>query len=60
MDVVIRLARADEILRIHEIEGEAGKMFSGLGLIDEALDGSFPLEELERLVEIRQVWVSCI
>ena len=60
MDVVIRLARADEILRIREIEDEAGKMFLGSGLIDEALDGSFPLDELQRLVAAGQVWVACL
>lgn len=60
MDVVIRHARVDEILRIREIEDEAGKMFLGSGLIDEALDGSFPLDELERLVTLGQVWVACL
>jgi len=60
MDVVIRLARADEILRIREIEDEAGKMFLGSGLIDEALDGSFPLDEMERLIAMGQVWVACL
>jgi hypothetical protein len=37
--VRIRLARPDEITRLREIEDEAGTMFSGLGLIEDALDG---------------------
>lgn len=37
---LIRLARPDEIARLRAIEDEAGTMFSGLGLIDDALDGS--------------------
>jgi GNAT superfamily N-acetyltransferase len=36
----IRLARPDEVPRLREIEDEAGRVFSGLGLIDEALDVS--------------------
>lgn len=35
-------------------------MFAGLGLIDEALDVSFPLEALTSLVAIGQVWVGCV
>ena len=34
----IRLARPDEVPRLREIEDEAGAIFSGRGLIDEALD----------------------
>jgi len=60
MGVVIRLARAEEILRIREIEDEAGRMFLGSGLIDESLDGSFPLDEMERLIAKGQVWVACL
>ena len=56
----VRVARADEVPRIAEIENEAGAIFSGLGLIDEALDVSFPLEDLHRLVGMRQVWVACL
>ena len=55
----IRLARADEVARIRQIEDEAGTMFSGLGLIDEALDPSFPLDAVARLIGERQVWVAC-
>ena len=55
----IRLARPDEIPRLREIENEAGTIFSGLGLIDEALDVSFPLGELARLVVMGQAWVAC-
>ena len=55
----IRLARPDEIARLREIEDEAGTMFSGLGLIEGALDGSFPIDELVRLVAMGQVWVGC-
>ena len=55
----IRIARPDEITRVREIEDESGEMFSGLGLIDETLDVSFPEEELVRLVGLRQVWVAC-
>ena len=46
----IRFARPDEVPRLREIEDEAGTTFSGLGLIDEALDVSFPLDDLARLV----------
>ena len=40
----VRLARPDEVTRLRAIEDAAGRIFSGLGLIDEALDVSFPLE----------------
>jgi GNAT superfamily N-acetyltransferase/catechol 2,3-dioxygenase-like lactoylglutathione lyase family enzyme len=33
-------------------------MFSGLGLIEEALDVSLPLEDLITLIGLRQVWVA--
>jgi GNAT superfamily N-acetyltransferase len=56
----IRLARPDEVPRLQEIEDEAGTIFSGLGLIDEALDKSFPLSDLIRLVGMGQVWVGCL
>ena len=55
----IRLARLDETSRLREIEDQAGTLFSGLGLIDETLDVSFPPEELARLIGIGQVWVAC-
>ena len=55
----IRTARPDEVARIGEIEDAAGSMFSGTGLIDEALDVSFPLDDLVDLVDKRQVWVAC-
>lgn len=55
----IRLARADEAARIREIEDAAGELFSGLGLIDETRDESFPLDKLLRLIEMQQVWVAC-
>ena len=56
---VIRLARPDEIPRVREIEDEAGTVFSGLGLIDESLDVSFPLDQLASLIAMGQVWVAC-
>jgi 4-diphosphocytidyl-2-C-methyl-D-erythritol kinase len=56
----IRLARLDEVPRVREIEDEAGRAFSGLGLVDEALDVAFPLDELARLVGLGQVWVGCL
>jgi GNAT superfamily N-acetyltransferase len=56
----ICLARSDDVPRVREIEDEAGTMFIGLGLIDEALDVSFPLDDLIRLVEAGQVWVACL
>ena len=56
----IRLARADEVLRLRAIEDEAGTLFMGLGLIDEALDASFPLDALAKLVALCQVWVGCL
>src|SRR5689334_24674858 len=34
-------------------------MFTGLGLIDEALNPSFPLDVIARLIEAGQVWVAC-
>jgi GNAT superfamily N-acetyltransferase len=55
----IRLARPDEVMRLREIEDVAGTLFSGLGLIDEELDSSFPLEDLSRLVNAGQAWVAC-
>lgn len=55
----IRPARTEEIGRVREIEDEAGKRFTGLGLIDEALDDSFPWDELSRLIDAGQVWVAC-
>jgi hypothetical protein len=45
-DYRIRLARPDEIPRLREIEDEAGTLFSGLGLIDEALDEPFSADDL--------------
>ena len=56
----IRLAGPDDVPRIQEIEDEAGTVFSGLGLIDEALDASFPFDDLTRLVGMEQVWVGCL
>jgi GNAT superfamily N-acetyltransferase len=56
----IRLARPDEVPRLRAIEDAAGTIFSGSGLIDEALDVSFPLDELARLVGMGQVWVGCL
>jgi GNAT superfamily N-acetyltransferase len=55
----IRLARPGEVSRLRAIEDEADAIFSGLGLIDEALDVSFPLDHLVRLVAMGQVWVAC-
>ena len=55
----IRLARPNEVPRLQEIEDEAGTIFSGLGLIHQALDVSFPLDDLARLVGMGQVWVGC-
>lgn len=55
----IRLARSEEIPRLREIENLAGEIFSGLDVIDETLDVSFPLDELTRLVGMGQVWVAC-
>ena len=55
----IRLARPEEVPRLREIEDEAGTIFSGLGLIDEALDVSFPLDDLARLLGMGQVEHGC-
>lgn len=56
----IRLARPEELERIRRIEEEAGSAFSGLGLVDEALDASFPLDALAGLIDLGQVWVGCL
>jgi GNAT superfamily N-acetyltransferase len=56
----VRLARPDEVTRLRTIEDAAGRIFSGLGLIDEALDVSFPLDDLVLLVGMGQVWVGCL
>ena len=55
----IRPARPDEIARLREIEDKAGEMFSGLGLNDDTLDSSFPIDDLIRLVGMKQAWVAC-
>src|SRR4051812_38729037 len=55
----IRLALAADVPRLREIEEEAGKMFSGLDLIDETLDVSFPAEKLHSLIARGQAWVVC-
>jgi GNAT superfamily N-acetyltransferase len=55
----IRLARLSEVERLRAIEDEAGAMFRGSGLIDEALDESFPAELLASLIEAEQAWVAC-
>jgi GNAT superfamily N-acetyltransferase len=56
----VRLARPDEVTRLRAIEDAAGGIFSGLALIDEALDVSFSLDDLARLVGMGQVWVGCL
>jgi GNAT superfamily N-acetyltransferase len=58
-DYRIRLARAGEVAHIRQIEDEAGTLFWGLGLIDDALDPSFPLDALGYLIDRGQVWVGC-
>jgi GNAT superfamily N-acetyltransferase len=55
----IRRARFDEMQLLLEIESAAGSMFSGLGIVDEALDQPFPLDKLHTLVLSGQVWVCC-
>jgi putative acetyltransferase len=55
----IRPARPDEVARLGRIEDEAGARFSGLGLVDEARDASFPPDALARLIGLGQVWVAC-
>jgi len=55
----IRLAQSDELDRLLKIEDEAGTVFAGLGLIDEARDTSFPRDDLARLIALGQVWVAC-
>ena len=56
---LIRLARPEDVPRTREIEDDAGTIFSGLGLIDETLDVSFPIDDLVRLVRMGQAWVAC-
>jgi hypothetical protein len=55
----VRLARVGEVARLREIEDEAGTIFAGLGLIDEAPDVPFPLDEPVQLVGMEQVWMAC-
>ncbi len=55
----IRHALPADVPRLRAIEDEAGALFSGSGLIDEALDVSFPLGELTALVALGSVWVAC-
>jgi GNAT superfamily N-acetyltransferase len=55
----LRLARPDEAGRLREIEDEAGKRFDGLDIFDPSLSSSFPLDELQRLIDLDQVWVAC-
>jgi GNAT superfamily N-acetyltransferase len=55
----IRLARPDELERLREVEAAAGNLFAGLGLVDEALDVSFPSEDLAHFIDLGQVWVGC-
>lgn len=54
----IRIARQEEIPRLHEIEDAAGELFSGSGLIDDSHDESFPVDKLAQLIDLRQVWVG--
>lgn len=54
----IRIARPDELPLLQEIEEEAGKLFSGLGVIDERLDSPFPADELARLIDSGLAWVG--
>src|SRR3954469_21879755 len=55
----IRCARPTEVATLKAIEDAAGVLFSGLGLVDDALDVSFPTAELARLIACEQVWVAC-
>ena len=55
----LRLARPDEVGRLHEIEEKAGERFNGLDIFDADLSSSFPLEEMVRLIKLDQVWVAC-
>jgi GNAT superfamily N-acetyltransferase len=56
---LIRPASPAELSTLRAIEDAAGRLFSGLGLVDEALDVSFPSDELARLIDAGQVWVAC-
>lgn len=56
----IRLARTNEIPRLCAIEDAAGSLFNDLGLHDEAIDSTFPLEDRTRYVELEQTWVACL
>jgi GNAT superfamily N-acetyltransferase len=57
---MVRLARASEIPRLRAIEDAAGALFTDLGLHDDAIDSSFPLEDRTRFVELGQTWVACL
>ena len=55
----LRLARPDEAGRLREIEDDSGKRFDGLDILDASLSSSFPVDELQRLIGLNQVWVAC-
>lgn len=56
----VRLARADELRRVRQIEDESGVLFNGLGLIDETRDPSFPADEAARRIALGQLWMACV
>ena len=55
----LRLARRHEAGRLREIEDEAGKRFDGLDIFDPSRSSLFPEDELQRLIDLDQVWVAC-
>jgi GNAT superfamily N-acetyltransferase len=55
----LRLARPNEAGRLRKIEDEASKRFDGLDIFDASLSSSFPVDELQRLIGLDQVWVAC-
>ena len=58
IDYTIRLARADELEQLQEIERAAGMLFAEIGLDEVAESEPLPLDFLEEQQEAELVWVA--
>ncbi len=56
----IRLANKHDLLKLAQIEKEAGKRFSGMGLVDHLLGQTLPPAKLIELIEKKQVLIACV